>query len=131
MPYYAAYPVEDHALTLKSCNNSGNYMALVRCRKNSHSLIVSFGNDTTVKLAYRLKAALLRLLEEPVVHYRFDLSEIIDTDITFIQLLISFSRTISKDERRLSVINCTADSVFMKTCDLCGIDIRSILEFEG
>lgn len=106
-------------------------MALVRCRKNSHSLIVSFGNDTTVKLAYRLKAALLRLLEEPVAHYRFDLSEIIDTDITFIQLLISFSRSISKDERRLSVINCTADSAFMKTCDLCGIDIRSILEFEG
>lgn len=106
-------------------------MALVRCRKNSHSMIVSFGSDTTVKIAYRLKSALQRILHEPVKHYRFDLSEILDTDITFIQLLISFSKTIKHDERRMSVINCNADSAFMKTCDLCGIDIRSILEFEG
>ena len=106
-------------------------MALVRCRKNSHSMIVSFGSNTTVKIAYKLKAALLRILQEPVDHYWFDLSEIIETDITFVQLLISFSKTITGQERRMSVINCAEDSSFMNTCNLCGIEIRSILEFEG
>lgn len=107
-------------------------MALVRCKKNSHSLIISFGNDTTVKIAYRLKAALQRILSLPVEHYRFDLSEITDTDITFVQLLIAFSNSIRNGgEKRMSVINCASDSAFMKTCDLCGIEIRSILEFEG
>ena len=106
-------------------------MALVRCRKNSHSIIISFSSDTTVKIPYRLKAALLRILKEPVVHFRFDLSQIVDTDITFIQLLISFSKMINNNEQRMSVMMCADDSAFMQTCNLCGIDIRSILEFEG
>ncbi len=106
-------------------------MALVKCRKNSHSLIVSFGSDTTVKIAYRLKSALQRILQEPVEHYRFDLSQVTDTDITFIQMLIAFSNTLKGNERRMSVINCSQDSAFMQTCELCGIEIKSILEFEG
>ena len=106
-------------------------MALLKCKKNSHSIIVSFGSDTTVRFASRLKSGLLSILQEPVEHYRLDLSEITDTDITFIQVLISFGLSLERQERRLSIIRCAESSPFMRVCDLCGINIRSILEFEG
>lgn len=106
-------------------------MALVRCRKNNHLMIVSFIGDNTVKIAYRIKSALLQVLQEPVEQYRFDLSEVTDTDITFVQLIIAFSLSLKRQERRMSLVNCPDDSPFMKTCSLCGIDIRSIVEVEA
>ncbi len=105
-------------------------MSLIRCRKNSHSVVVTFGSDTTVKLAYRLKAGLLKILKEPVEHYRFDLSGIIETDITFIQILIAFRNTLNREDRRMSIVNCSDSSAFMDTCRVCGIDIRAQFEFE-
>ena len=106
-------------------------MALVRCRKNNHLMIVSFMGDTTVKIAYRIKSALLQVLQEPVERYRFDLSGITETDITFVQLVIAFSTSLKRQERSMILVNCPDDSPFMKTCGLCGIDIRSIVDVEG
>lgn len=105
-------------------------MTLLKYKKNSHSIIVTFGNDTTVKLSARIKTALLKILDQPVGHYRFDLSDIVDTDITFIQLLIAFNLSVRRREGRVSIINCPENSPVMQVCSLCGINLRSILEFE-
>ena len=61
-------------------------------------MVVSFEGDTTVGIAYRLKSALLQVLQEPVEHYRIDLAQVTDTDITFVQLLISFGKPLSAGE---------------------------------
>lgn len=118
-------------LTAPAFNESDIIMALLRCMKNTHSMVVCFGEDTTIKIAYRLKSAFLQILQEPVEHYRFDLREIKETDITFVQLIIAFSNSLKRKEKRMSLLNCPGDSPFMKTCDLCGIDIRSIVDIEG
>lgn len=94
-------------------------------------MIIAFESDTTVHTASRLKSALLKILREPVEHYKFDLADVIDTDITFIQLLIAFNISLKREERKMTIINCTDTSPFMNVCKLCGIDIRSIMEFEG
>jgi len=106
-------------------------MALLKCRKNSHSIIVTFSGDTTVKLAYRIKSALLRVLQEPVGHFRLDLSQITDTDVTFIQMLIALNNSLQRDDRRLSITGCAEDSPVLLVSRMCGIDMRSLFEFEG
>lgn len=106
-------------------------MALLTCKKNSHSILVTFDGDTTVRTMTKIKSGLARLLREPAEIYRFDISSVTDTDFTFIQLLISFHFKLKAMNRELHLVNCTDDNSFMKTASLCGIDVRGIFSFEG
>lgn len=106
-------------------------MALLTCKKNSHSILVSFDGDTTVRSMSKIKTGLTRLLREPVELYRFDIATVSDTDFTFIQLLISYHFKLKSINRELVLVNCSGDNAFIKTANLCGIDVRSILSFEG
>lgn len=106
-------------------------MPLLTCRKNSHSVLVSFSGDTTVRTMSKIKSGLSRLLREPVDIYRLDIGTVTDTDFTFIQLLISFHFRLKAMNRELLLVNCSGDNAFMKTASLCGIDVRSILNFDG
>ncbi len=106
-------------------------MALLTCKKNSHSILISFDGDTTVRTMTKIKSGLTRLLREPVEIYRFDISSVTDTDFTFIQLLISFHFKLKAMNRELQLVNCADNNQFMKTASLCGIDVRGIFSFEG
>jgi hypothetical protein len=79
----------------------------------------------------KIKTGLTKLLREPVENYRFDIATVSDTDFTFIQLLISYHFKLKSLNRELILVNCFSDSAFMKTASLCGIDVLSILNFEG
>jgi len=105
-------------------------MALLTCRKNSHSLLISVAGDATVRTVFRIKKGMSRLLREPVDVYKLDISTITDTDFTFFQLLIAFHFKLQALDRELVLINCKDDSVFMKTSSLCGIELRGLLNFE-
>ena len=106
-------------------------MALLTCKKNSHSILVSYNGDTTVRTMSKIKTGLAKLLREPVERYRLDISTVSDTDFTFVQLLISYHFKLKSVNRELVLVNCTDDTPFMKTASLCGIDVRGILSFEG
>jgi len=106
-------------------------MALLTCKKNSHSILVSFDGDTTVRAMSKIKTGLTKLLREPAERYRFDIATVSDTDFTFIQLLISYHFKLKSLNRELVLVNCAEDTAFMKTASLCGIDVRNILNFEG
>ncbi|GEM_PF-759362 len=106
-------------------------MALLTCKKNSHSILVSFDGDTTVRSISRIKNGLIKLLREPVNLYRFDIATVSDTDFTFIQLLISYHFKLKSINRELVLVNCSGETAFMKTAAICGINVRSILSFEG
>ena len=106
-------------------------MALLTCKKNSHSILVSFDGDTTVRSISKIKAGLEKLLREPVNLYRFDISTISDTDFTFIQLIISYHFKLKSLNRELVLLNSSVETAFMKTASICGIAVRNILSFEG
>lgn len=105
-------------------------MPLLTCKKNSHSVLVSFAGDATVRTVARIKNGLARLLREQVEIYKLDISTVSDTDFTFIQLLIAFHFKLKAMNRELVLINCTDDSAFLQTASLCGINLRGILNFE-
>jgi len=106
-------------------------MPVITCRKNTHSILVSFSSDTSVRTAAKIKRGFIKLLDEPVERYRFDLSEITETDLTFIQLLISYQYKLKSLNREMVLLSCDSNSAFCQNADLCGIDIRSIFTFEG
>jgi len=106
-------------------------MALLTCKKNSHSILVSFDGDATVRTMSKMKTGLIRLLSEHAELYRFDIGTVSETDFTFIQLLISYHFKLKSMNRELVLVNCNRDNAFMKTASICGIDVRSILNFEG
>ncbi|HOP28562.1 MAG TPA: hypothetical protein P5120_03510 [Spirochaetota bacterium] len=106
-------------------------MALLTCKKNSHSILVSFEGDTTVRSIAKIKNGFIKLLREPVNLYRIDVATITDTDFTFIQLLISYHFKLKSINRELVLVNSSGETAFMKTAFICGIDVRSILSFEG
>lgn len=105
-------------------------MPLLTCKKNSHSVMISFAGDTTVRAISKIKSGLSRLLREPVDLYRLDISTVSDTDFTFIQLLISFHFKLKAMNRELLLVNCVDDTAFMRTATLCGVDIRGIFSLE-
>jgi len=106
-------------------------MAVITCRKNTHSILVTFSDDTSVRAAAKIKKGFLKLLNESVDRYRFDLSGIQETDFTFIQLLISYQYKLKSLNREMVLLNCSDDCAFIRTAVLCGIDIKRMFTFEG
>ena len=106
-------------------------MPVITCRKNTHSILVSFSSDTSVRNAAKIKRGFTKLLEEPVGYYRFDLSEITETDFTFIQLLISYQNKLKSLDKKMAILPCGKESAFSVNALLCGIDLRSRFIFEG
>lgn len=106
-------------------------MPVLTCKKNSHSISVSFDGDATVRAISKIKSGFIRILREPVDTYRIDVSTVSDTDFTFIQLLIAFHFKLKSLNRELVIVNCSEDSSFIYTAALCGIDVRGIFNFDG
>jgi len=105
-------------------------MAIISCKRKDGSLYVSFGTDTSIRFSSRIKAALSKIMYLPVKKYYVDLSEVEETDITFIQLLIAFNEKLKKQNRPMILINPAADSGFMVTATECGVDVNSLFEIE-
>jgi anti-anti-sigma regulatory factor len=105
-------------------------MPIMVCRKNADSLSVKFGSDTSIYNAAKIKKGLSKILSQPVKNFNLDLSEITDTDVSFIQLLISFNERLKHENRRVRILNLPANSEFMYTASSCGIDIQGLFELE-
>lgn len=105
-------------------------MAIMLCRKKNNFMSVTFGTDTSIYNAAKIKGGLVKIISQPVNHYRLDLSAITETDISFIQLLIAFNERLKKENRRLSIVSLPRNSEFMYTASSCGINLRDIFEFE-
>ncbi len=100
------------------------------CRKKDDFMSVTFGPDTSIYNAAKIKSGLIKIISQPVRHFRLDLSKITDTDVSFIQLLISFNERLKKENRKLSVLDLSVNSEFMYTASSCGINVRDLFEFE-
>jgi len=105
-------------------------MAIMLCKKNKDSMSVTFGPDTSIYNAAKIKSGLITIISMPVNNYRLDLSKITDTDVSFIQLLISFSKRLKKENKKLSLVNLSRNSEFMYTASSCGINVHELFEFE-
>lgn len=105
-------------------------MAIISCKRKNGSLYVSFGADTSIRFAARIKSALSRIISEPVQNYNLDLSEVVDTDVTFIQLLIAFNEMLKKQSRTMVLINLPAESQFRLTAAECGIEIKNLFDIK-
>jgi ABC-type transporter Mla MlaB component len=105
-------------------------MAIITCKRKNGSLYVSFGNDTSIRFASRIKSALYKIIPLPVKKYYLDLSEVKETDITFIQLLIAFNEKLKTENRSMIILKPAVQSGFMITADECGVDVNSLFEIE-
>ena len=105
-------------------------MAIISCIKRRSSFYVTFGNDTSIRNAARIKTALSKIFILPVESFHMDLSEVEDTDITFIQLLMAFNEKLKKHNRRMTLLNLPGDSFFFNTASECGVDLHSLFEIE-
>ena len=100
------------------------------CKKRNDSMSVTFGPDTSIYNAAKIKSGLIKIISQPVNHFRLDLSKITETDVSFIQLLISFNERLKKDNKKLSILNLSGNSEFIYTASSCGINVRDLFEFE-
>jgi len=105
-------------------------MAILSCKRKNDLFYVAFGADTSIRFASRIKSALSKIMSEPAQSYYFDLSDIYETDITFIQLLIAFNEKLKRQSRKMFLLNPRDDSQFMYTANECGVDIRGLFEIE-
>ena len=105
-------------------------MAIISCRRKNSSFYVSFSADTSIRYAARLKSALSKIITEPAQTYHIDLSEIEDTDITFVQLLIAFNEKLKKQNRKMKLLKLPVGSRFTSIVSECGIDVNSFFEIE-
>lgn len=105
-------------------------MAILSCRRKKNSFYVSFGADTSMRYAARLKAALSKIMTEPVLNFHLDLSEVEDTDITFVQLLIAFNEKLKKQNRKMTLLKLPVRSRFISTVSECGVDVNRLFEIE-
>ncbi len=105
-------------------------MAILKCKRKKTSLYVAFGSDTSIRYAARIKSALTRIIAEQANIYRLDLSEIEDTDITFIQLLMAFNEKLKKQNRKMILINLPEESQFVTTAIESGINLQTLFEIE-
>jgi len=105
-------------------------MAIMICKKKKDSMAVTFGPDTSIYNAAKIKSGLIKIISLPVNHFRLDLSKITETDVSFIQLLISFNERLKKENKKLSIVNLSRNSEFMYTASSCGINVREQFEFE-
>ncbi len=105
-------------------------MAIISCRRKNSSFYVSFSADTSIRYAVRLKSALSKIITEPAQTYHIDLSEIEDTDITFVQLLIAFNEKLKKQNRKMKLLKLPVGSRFISIVSECGIDVNSFFEIE-
>ena len=105
-------------------------MAILSCRRKNGSFYVSFSTDTSIRYAARLKSALSRIMTEPVNTFHLDLSEVEDTDITFVQLLIAFNEKLKKQNRKMILRELPIGSRFISTVSECGVDVNSLFEIE-
>ena len=105
-------------------------MAVLSCIRRRKSFQVSFGTDTSIRNIVRIKTALSKIISLPVEKYRFDLSEIKETDITFIQVLIAFNEKLKKENRKMVLLPLPDESQFACTASDCGVDLQSLFEIE-
>jgi len=105
-------------------------MAILSCRKKNSSFYVAFGADTSIRYAARIKSALSKIIYQPVSSYHLDFSEVEETDITFIQLLIAFNDKLKKQNRKMTLLNLPVESRFITTAAECGVDVHSLFEIE-
>jgi ABC-type transporter Mla MlaB component len=105
-------------------------MAILSCRRKNSSFYVTFGADTSIRYAARIKSALSRIIDEPVNTFHMDLSEVEDMDITFFQLLIAFNQKLKKQNRSMTLLNLPDKSRFVTTALECGVDVHSLFEIE-
>ena len=105
-------------------------MAIISCKRKNGSLYVSFGRDTSIRFSSRIKSALSKIIRLPAEKYYLDLSEVDETDITFIQLLIAFNVKLKTENRPVIVLKPAVQSGFMVTASECGVDVNSLFEIE-
>lgn len=105
-------------------------MAIISCKRKNRSFYVAFGSDTSIRNASRIKSALSKIIDMPVDKFHLDLSNVTDTDITFIQLLIAFNEKLKKQNRKMILLNPPGESNFISTAFECGVNIHSLFEIE-
>jgi len=105
-------------------------MPVLTCKKNSHSILVSFSGDATVKSISRIKNGFSKLINESIDIYKLDLSSIKEVDFTFLQLLIAFQNKIKSLNKELLLLNYSDNLEFAKVASLCGIDASKIFRVE-
>ncbi len=105
-------------------------MAILSCTRKNNSFHVSFGTDTSIHNASRIKSALSKLFTYPVESYHMDLSAVTDTDITFIQLLFAFNEKAKKLNRKMIILDLPRESKFIFTASECGVDVKSLFEIK-
>lgn len=105
-------------------------MAILTCRRKNSSFYVTFGADTSIRFAAKIKSALSRISSEPAKSFHLNLSDIEETDITFIQLLIAFNDKLKKQNRKMILLNPPDNSRFISTASECGVDVHSLFETE-
>ncbi len=106
-------------------------MAIVSCVKREDSLYVTFGADASIRNAARLKSALSKVISLPGMNFHLDVSEITESDITFIQLLIAFNEKLKKTGRRMFIVTPRPGSEFMKIAVECGVNIGDFFNIEA
>lgn len=83
-----------------------------------------------MRYAVRIKAALSKIISEPAQSFHINLSQVEDTDITFIQLLIAFNEKLKKQNRKMVLLHLPEESGFLYTASECGVDVHHLFEIE-
>jgi len=105
-------------------------MAIIVCKRKKSSFYVTFGIDTSIQYAARIKSALSKIISEPASSFHLDLSNVEDTDITFIQLLIAFNEKLKKQNRKMILLRLPDESRFVSNASECGVDVNHLFEIE-
>lgn len=105
-------------------------MAIIVCTRRNSSFYVTFSTDTSVRYAARIKSALSKIISEPAERFHMNLSQIEDTDLTFIQLLIAFNEKLKKQNRKMTLLPLPAGSGFVSAATECGVDVHHLFEIE-
>ncbi len=105
-------------------------MAIITCKRKKSLFYVAFGSDTSIRYASRIKSALAKIIAEQANIYHLNLSEVADTDITFIQLLIAFNEKLKKQNRKMIILQLPDESRFLATALESGVDLQSLFEIE-
>ena len=100
-------------------------MAKIRCRKNNSRITIEIEGEAKMAHAEKVRQFVISLLSETQHEYMFDLTHVSETDLSFIQLLLSCKKTIESMGKRFLWIPLPEMHPFMNICFRLGIPLQN------
>ena len=99
-------------------------MARIICRKNGHMITVNVNGDATVRNIAKVRELFESLIKSEQTECHIDLSAMDEIDLSFFQLLLSFRKTMLRENKSIRLDPLPADHPFPVFAREMGIDTK-------